>query len=45
MFQYIISCKNRNKMLFPDDRENLKARVAIYIYTYHIYIYNIYIDR
>ena len=24
MFQYIILCKNRNKILLPDDRENLK---------------------
>ena len=29
MFQYIISCKNRNKTLLPDDRENVKIRVAI----------------
>ena len=26
MFQYIISCKTRNKILLPDDRENLKLR-------------------
>ena len=26
MFQYIISCKTRNKILLPDDRENLKFR-------------------
>ena len=26
---YIIYCKNRNKILLPDDRENVKFRVAI----------------
>ena len=29
MFQYIISYKNRNKILLPDDRENVKLTVAI----------------
>ena len=28
MFQYIISYKNRNTMLLPRDRENMKLRVA-----------------
>ena len=51
MFQYIISCKYRNKMLLPDDSENVKLRDAInqslysfflqsVIYIYiYIYIY------
>ena len=26
MFQYIISCKNSNKILLPDDRENVKLK-------------------
>ena len=53
MFQYINSCKNRNKLLMSDDRKNVKLSVAInwffrfscniYIYIY-IYIY-IEIDR
>ena len=29
MFQFMISYKNRNKMLLPDDRENVKLRVGI----------------
>ena len=29
MFQYIISRKNRNKILLPDDHENVKLRAAI----------------
>ena len=50
MFPYIISCKNRNEILLPDDLDNVKLKVAInwlirftcnqfsYIYIY-IYIY------
>ena len=31
MFQYIISCKNRNKILLPDDRENVKLKSCNYL--------------
>lgn len=29
MFQYVTQCKNRNKILFPDDRGNVKLTFAI----------------
>ena len=29
MFQYVIQCKNRNKILLPDEHESMKLRVGI----------------
>ena len=29
MFQYVIQCKNRNKILLPDKHESMKLRVGI----------------
>ena len=42
MFQYIISCKNRNKILLPDDHENVKLRVAV-TYLIHFSCNQLYI--
>ena len=51
MLQYIISYKNRNKILLPDDGESVRLRIAMinwfigllvflaYIYIYIYYIY------
>ena len=50
MFQYIIQCKNRNKILLPNDRENVThvyIYKIIYIHTYKYISLSIYlsIDR
>ena len=41
MFQYIISCKYINKMLLPDDSENVKLRDAINQSLYSFFLQSV----
>ena len=50
MLQYIISYKNRNQILLPDDGESVKLRIAminwfigLLVFLAYIYIYILYI--